>query len=248
MVIDTENNSADLYAHLGNYNVLNISAPFTPEKYIKAIELCEKESMEVIIIDSISHEWDGSGGILDISNSMVGNSFTNWAKLTPRHNSFVNKILQSQTHVIATIRTKQDYVLNEKNGKQVPEKIGLKGITRDGIDYEFTIVFDLDIKNHAISSKDRTQLFFGKPQEVLTVDAGITISEWCNMGSSMNEINTSTMEEKIKQRISETKSLEELIGIYQEYPEYQSLLKTSFSQRKNNLQSLNHTTHGNINN
>jgi len=107
-VIDTEKHSADLYAHLGEYNVLQLSKPFTPERYIKAIEVCENASMEVVIIDSVSHEWEGSGGILDLHGNMPGNSFTNWAKMTPRHNAFVQKILESPCHIICTIRTKTD--------------------------------------------------------------------------------------------------------------------------------------------
>jgi hypothetical protein len=94
-IVDTENHSADLYAHLGNYQVLALEQPFSPERYIQAIEVCEKAGMEAIIIDSISHEWEGVGGILDIHGAMMGNSFTNWAKVTPRHNGFVQKILQS---------------------------------------------------------------------------------------------------------------------------------------------------------
>ena len=155
-VIDTENHSADLYAHLGDFYVLQLNKPFAPERYIEAMEVCERAGIEVIIIDSITHEWEGSGGILDIHGNMPGNSFTNWAKITPRHNAFVQKILESPCHIICTIRTKTDYVLSEKNGKMVPEKVGLKGITRDGMDYEFTIVFDLDIKHNAVASKDRT--------------------------------------------------------------------------------------------
>ena len=77
-------------------------------------------------------------------------------RVTPRHNAFVQKILQSPCHIIATIRSKQDYVLTDKNGKMVPEKVGLKGVTRDGTDYEFTVVLDLDIKHQATASKDRT--------------------------------------------------------------------------------------------
>jgi len=152
-VIDTENHSADLYAHLGNYKVLAFEQPFSPERYIQAIEVCEKAGMEAIIIDSISHEWEGVGGILDIHGAMMGNSFTNWAKVTPRHNAFVQKLLQSSSHIIATIRSKQDYVLSEKNGKMVPEKIGLKGVTREGLDYEFTIVLELDLKHQATAQK-----------------------------------------------------------------------------------------------
>ena len=123
-VIDTENHSADLYAHLGEYNVLQLSQPFTPERYCTAISTCEEAGMEVIIIDSVSHEWEGNGGILSIHGAMAGNSFTNWNKVTPRHNAFVQKILQSQCHIISTIRTKTDYAMVEKNGKYSVEKLG----------------------------------------------------------------------------------------------------------------------------
>ena len=110
-VVDTENHSADLYAHIGSYNVLSLSAPFTPEKYMQALNVCEKAGMEVVILDSVTHEWEN---LIDYHSSLQGNSFTNWAKVTPRHNDFVQKILQSQCHVIITVRTKQDYVLSDK--------------------------------------------------------------------------------------------------------------------------------------
>ncbi len=187
VVIDTENHSAELYAHLGKYNVLNISEPFTPEKYIEAIKLCEQAGMEVIIIDSISHEWEGPGGILSIHSNMAGNSFTNWGKLTPRHNAFIQAMLQSPCHIVGTIRTKQDYVLQEKNGKFIPEKVGLKGVTREGMDYEFTIVLDIDIKHNATASKDRTNLFADKPEFKITTKTGETILEWCNSAESISE-------------------------------------------------------------
>jgi len=179
-IIDTENGSADLYSNLGNYNVLNLKSPFTPENYIKAIEICEGAGMEVIIIDSLSHCWEY---LLEIHSQMQGNSFTNWGKITPRQSAFIQKILSSNCHIISTMRTKQDYVLNERNGKFVPEKVGLKAIMRDGIDYEFTIVLDMDMKHHAKASKDRTNLFMDKPEFVITPDTGKTILEWCNEGN-----------------------------------------------------------------
>ena len=178
-VIDSEQ-SADLYAHLGSYNVLHLFQPFNPERYISAIEVCEDHGIEVIIIDSISHEWEGTGGILDLHGSMTGNSFTNWAKVSPRHNAFVNKILMSDVHIISTIRSKQDYVLSEKNGKYVPEKVGLKGVTREGLDYEFTMVLELDLKHYASATKDRTGLFMDKPPFMITAGTGKVIREWCN--------------------------------------------------------------------
>ena len=181
-VIDSENGSADLYAGLGPYNVLPIT-DFTPETYIEAIHVCEKAGMEVIIIDSISQSWDN---LLDYHASLQGNSFANWAKVTPRMNALVQTMLNSCSHIICTMRTKQDYVLTEKNGKMVPEKVGLKAVMRDGIDYEFTLVFDIDIKHHAVASKDRTGLFMGKPDFTITPAIGETILRWCNAGSPQN--------------------------------------------------------------
>ncbi len=229
-VIDTENHSADLYAHLGSYNVLPLGKPFSPERYIEAIELCEKAGMEVIILDSITHEWDGSGGILDIHQAMTGNSFNNWSKVTPRHNAFVQKFLQSRCHIIATIRTKQDYVLSEKNGKMVPEKVGLKAVTREGMDFEFTLVFDLDIKHMASASKDRTGLFMDKPEARITSEMGQKILQWCNEGKSA---------EQLKQEIQVATSVERLRDILRKYPEYRQELEGLAIERSKHI---NNTT------
>ena len=207
-VIDTADGSADLYAHLGEYKVLRLTRPFTPERYITAIETCEQAGMEVIILDSITMEWET---LLEIHGQMPGNSFANWSKITPRHNAFIHKILQSPCHVIATIRSKQDYVLSEKNGKYVPEKVGLKGITRDGMDYEFTVVFDLDLKHNASASKDRTGLFMDQPSFVITQGTGKRILKWCDNGVEL---------EKIKQEIKEAQTVETLRDILNRYPDY----------------------------
>ncbi len=228
VVIDTENHSADLYAHLGNYQVLPLSQPFEPERYIEAIVACENAGMEVIVIDSISHEWEGKGGILDIHGSMIGNSFTNWAKVTPRHNEFVQKILQSPCHVIATIRSKQDYVLSEKNGKMVPEKVGLKGVTREGLDYEFTLVFDVDIKHNASASKDRTGMFMDKPSFMISNKTGERIKAWCQSGKSVESVIT---------MINEASSVEQLREILLEFPDYRKQIEQHAINRKNDLEN-----------
>jgi hypothetical protein len=225
-VIDTENHSADLYANLGQFNVLSLSNPFTPERYIKAIEVCEQAGMEVIILDSVTHLWSETGGILDSHSKMAGNSFTNWSKLTPRFNGFIQKVLESSCHIISTIRSKQDYVLTDKNGKMVPEKVGLKGQMREGYDFEMTIVFDLSISHHASASKDRTGLFMDKPEAIITPDYGKRILKWCNEGTSLNEV--------IKQ-IQNATSVERLREIYNTYPEYRTQIEPLAIARKEQL-------------
>lgn len=225
VVIDSENHSSELYSHLGGFNVAEISAPFTPEKYTEALEFCEQSNFEVVIIDSTTHCWEY---LLTYHASLQGNSFTNWAKVTPRHDAFIQKILQSPVHIIATIRTKQDYVLNERNGKIVPEKVGLKAIQRGGLDYEFTLVFDINMRNHATASKDRTRLFFGEPEQKLSIETGILINEWCNSGAEVSVTDVSV-------RINDCRSIKELLELYEKYPQFQSALQTDYENQKRQL-------------
>lgn len=207
-IIDSEHGSADLYASLGSYNVLALEEDFRPETYMEALKVCEEAGMEVIIIDS----------------------FTNWQKITPRMNAFMQRILQSNSHIICTMRCKQDYVLSEKNGKMVPEKVGLKAVMRDGIDYEFTIVFDINMKHQAIASKDRTNLFTGKPDFTISEETGKAILDWCNDGVSV---------ESIRQKIHSSQTLEELVAVYHQYPEWYPQLTSDFMQRKMLLKGQN---------
>lgn len=222
-IIDTENGSADLYAHLGQYNVLTLQPPFAPENYIKAIDVCINSGMEVIIIDSTSHCWDY---LLDYHSNLSGNSFTNWAKITPLQKAFTDKILQCDAHVIATMRTKQDYVLNQKDGKYIPEKVGLKAVQKDGLDYEFTVVFDVDIKHFAISSKDRTGLFMGKPEFIINSHTGRKILEWCNSGTNLQDA---------REKIKNCNSLEALRGLYSHYSNWRELLEYDFKVQKDKI-------------
>lgn len=233
-VIDTENHSAELYSHLGGYQVVCVDPPYEPEKYIEAIHTCEKAGAEVIIIDSISHEWEY---LLDFHASLPGNSFTAWAKVTPRHNEFVQAILRCQLHVIATMRTKQDYVLSEKNGKMVPEKVGLKSITRDGMDYELTLVFDLDMSNRAKASKDRTGIFLKRAEEVLSSKTGLLIREWCSVGNAS--------EVYVIERINECNTVDALMDLFRAFPQFQQLLHARFSKRKQHILQLAKLQQGN---
>lgn len=184
-MIDTENGSGDLYAHIGAYNILPLQAPFTPEKYIAAIKECEDAGMEVIIIDSITHEWDGKGGCLEIQADL-GGRYQDWKTVTPRHQAFINAILQSKCHVITTVRRKQDYdMAKSENGKATVAKVGLKEITREGYEYEVTTNLELDQRHNATASKDRTGLFMGQPPFIPSEETGKKILDWCESGAEV---------------------------------------------------------------
>ena len=225
-IIDSEAGSSNLYSHLGGYNVLKLDNPHSPDRYVEAIDICIKAGMEVIILDSISHCWDY---LLDYHSNLQGNSFVNWAKIKPMEKKFVDKILQSDIHFIATMRVKQDYVINEKNGKMVPEKVGLKAIQRDEISYEFTIVFDIDSKHYASASKDRTLLFEGKPQFLINTSTGKRILEWCN--STMTKL-------EIEQKIVECMTIKELTDLYNNNLVLAKTVEQDFVIKKNLLNNL----------
>lgn len=198
-MIDTENGSGSLYSTLCEYDICSIEAPFTTEKYIAAIEEAEAAGYNVLIIDSLSHAWAAEGGLLEqvdkkAAKSSSGNSFTAWRDVTPKHNKLVSSILQSKMDVIVTMRAKTAYEIetNEK-GKKVPVKRGLAPIQRDGLEYEFTVVFDLDKERHyAEASKDRTGLFDGQI-DVINQKTGVMIRDWVNCAAQPKEepkINT----------------------------------------------------------
>ncbi len=184
-VIDTERGSASLYSDIEGmpeFDVLDLDAPFTPERYIEAITAAEQAVYDILIIDSMTHEWSGVGGCLEINDALArsrykGNSWAAWNEVTPRHRKFVDKMLTSTCHIIATMRSKTDTVQNERNGRKVVEKVGIKTEQRDGMDYEFTIVFDVTPTDHiATTSKDRTALF--NDPMILNVEVGQKIASW----------------------------------------------------------------------
>jgi hypothetical protein len=222
-VIDTENGSAHLYSDLGEYSVLNLVAPYTPEQYSEAIDLAVNSGFECLVVDSLSAEWSGQGGILDIHSNIPGNSFTAWAKVTPRHNAFVQKILQSDIHIIGTMRSKTDYVMADKNGKQVPEKVGLKAVQREDAEYEFTIVFELNQKHLATISKDRSGLFKNRPELTLDTEVGKEIAAWCNSGESQKNAEVIQLvphdsKDDFAEKIEACKTVDELKDLYHSNP------------------------------
>jgi hypothetical protein len=182
-MIDTERGSASLYSDLVEFDTLELQPPFTPERFIEALHAAA--GYDVCILDSITHEWDGSGGCLEINESIAqakyrGNTWSAWNETTPRHRAFLDAILQAPMHVIATMRSKTETV--QGDDKKV-KKLGMKSIQREGAEYEFTAVLDLEHEKHfAVSSKDRTRLF--TEPHIITPETGKRLAAWLESGAA----------------------------------------------------------------
>ena len=180
-MIDTERGSGDLYASLTNYDIITLTPPYAPKAYVEAIEAAEDAGYDAIIIDSLSHAWSDEGGLLDQADKLSagGNRFTVWASLTPQHRKLVNGMLNSDSHIIATVRSKQDYAIekDEKTGRTAVKKLGMAPVQREGMEYEFTVFIDIEQNHNAHVSKDRTALF---DNEVFMIDesTGERLIEW----------------------------------------------------------------------
>lgn len=200
-VLDTEHGSASLYAEpmtLANgtlfdppeFDVLELAAPYSPERYIDAIHAASRAGYDTLIIDSTTHEWSGSGGCLEINDTVAaakfrGNSWSAWNETTPRHRAFIDAMLQAPMHIIATGRSKTDTAQTEENGRKKVVKLGMKTEQRDGFEYEFTSVLDLVHEGHyAIASKDRTGIFTGGDPKPISVETGIRLLSWLESGVS----------------------------------------------------------------
>ncbi|MHB0858425.1 MAG: ATP-binding protein [Anaerolineae bacterium] len=151
-LIDTERGSASLYADRFDFDVVELDS-FEADKYIDAILSAERAGYKVLVIDSLSHAWMGKGGALEqqanaMKRQRTPNSWTAWRDVTPDHNRLIDTILQCNLDVFVTIRAKTEHVLAEENGRTTVKKLGMKPIVREGTDYEFTVVCDMDPLTH----------------------------------------------------------------------------------------------------
>ena len=188
-IVQTESGRAQLYTDkFGKFKVLELTPPFTPQSFINAIDEAEKAGLKALILDSLSDEWAGLGGALDMHQDaceVVKNSFTAWKRVTPKHEALFNKILSSPLHIIATLKKKSDYVMEtvkNRQGKEVqqPKKVGVANVAREGTEYRWMIQFDVDRETHlAITDKDNTGLFDGRKPFLLDESVGKEIREWC---------------------------------------------------------------------
>lgn len=184
-LIDTERGSGDLYADLYDYSVITLEPPFKPDILVEAIHEAEKAGFDVIVLDSLSHFWNDEGGLLDQADKMQSsgkNRFTLWSELTPQHRRLVNAILNSPKHIIATMRSKQEYAMEtDDKGKTSVKKLGLAPVQRDGMEYEFSVFFDITQDHYAKASKDRTNMF-GNEVMILDEQTGKRLLGWLNQG------------------------------------------------------------------
>lgn len=192
-VIDTEHDSASLYAGLPEmpeFETLNLAPPFTPERFTEAVAAAEAAGFEVLILDSITHEWNGSGGCLELVDEIArakfkGNSWSAWNEVTPRHRDFLDALLRSPLHIIATMRSKTETAQTEENGRKKVVKLGMKSEQRDGFEYEMTVVLDLVHDGHyATATKDRTGLFTNADPKPITEATGQALLQWLDDGEA----------------------------------------------------------------
>lgn len=243
-LIDTENASASLYSDKFSFDTCQLEAPFTPEKYIEAIKYAEKH-YDVIVIDSISHEWIGSGGCLDIHGQIGGNTFTAWKKVTPRHDAFIDALLFSSAHIICTARSKTEYALVENDrGKMMPVKQGTAIKQRDGLDYEMTTVFTLNQNNLATATKDRTSLFVGKDHKI-SAETGKILMNWLNSGEAPVSIQEPEQEDAkdykvINSAIESADNMADLASLYESLSDIEkSQYKSKFADKRKKLEETN---------
>jgi len=188
-VIDTERGSASLYANWCDFDVMELDPPYTPESFIKAMKDAEEGGYDVLIIDSITHEWSGVGGCLELVDQIAqakfkGNSWSAWNVVTPRHRAFIDAILRSPMHIIITMRSKTETAQIEENGRKKVVKLGMKAEQRDGFEYEMTCILDAQHdSNYALPSKDRTGLFTGRDPFKISEQTGVMLREWLESGA-----------------------------------------------------------------
>ena len=229
--IDTESRRSTYYADQFDFDILEINAPFTPEKYIEAIDVAIKSGYKVLIVDSLTHEWSGKGGCLEIHSKIPGNSYTAWGKITPRHEAFTDKIIDSPIHIFATVRGEDKYVLEEVNGKQVPRKVPVGYSQRKDTEYLFTVSFMLEQDTHiATAVKDNTHIFEDK-NDILTEKHGEELCLWATSGdvdSKRAELEKEKEEAKAKIKLNEENEAKEMA---------KSLDKKRQTQKNNSSQS-----------
>lgn len=199
-VICTERSSARKYAHRFDFDVCELTAPYTAARYIEAIRQGGSDSETgVLLVDSLSHAWTGEGGALekaDQEKTKTKNDFTAWRAVSADHNKLIDSLLAAPCHVIVTMRTKMEYVLEEnERGKKVPKKVGMKPVQREGMEYEFDVVMDMDIDHNGIISKTRCDELDGKVYNKPGEEMAKILTRWLTDGEPMSAVQVVKFEQ-----------------------------------------------------
>lgn len=189
LMANTEAKRGYYYANEFDYDIVDIEPPHNPEKYVELIDFAVKEGYDILIIDSSSHEWEGKGGCLEL-HQQAGGTYQSWARVTPRHNKFIQAIADSPIHIIATMRGKDQYEMSkDEKGKTSVQKLGVGAKQRDGFEYEFTVTFLIDQKtNTAEVQKDNTHIFDSEGPTILSENHGRKLMQWANSGEGYTPI------------------------------------------------------------
>lgn len=204
-VVDTENRSAAYYAAAPGataerlnwwdppyeFGHMPIAPPYDPRELARIIKAAGVELGPdgVLVIDSLTHYWSGEGGTLgivdDAASRARGNTYAGWKEGTPAQQMMLDAIIHASCHVITTMRSKMEYVLEVgPNGKQVPRKIGLAPVQRAGVEYEFTVVADMDLEHRLIVSKSRcSEIADAVAPAGRSADVAATFAAWLNTGA-----------------------------------------------------------------
>lgn len=158
--VDTERGSAALYADHFDFDVMAFDPPYDPQRLADILKAAETHGYAVVVVDSLSHFWEGEGGTRDIADAAAarsgGNSFAGWKDATPKLRHLIDVMLGLDAHLVATMRSKMEYVLETNDrGKQAPRKVGLAPVMRAGVEYEFTLVGDIDLDHRIAITKSR---------------------------------------------------------------------------------------------
>jgi hypothetical protein len=223
-LVDTERGSASLYADQFDFDVIELSPPYHPQRLIDLVEAAEKEHYDTLIVDSGSHFWEGEGGTLDIvdaaSARAQGNTWAGWKTGTPILRDLIDTMLASDLHIIFTMRSKTEWVLEEKqnrDGKTVttPRRVGMAPVMRAGMEYEFTLVGDLDLEHRLTISKSRVAVLADQViQPGRASDAAEAFVAWMSSGSA---VATREQIDGLKQRINRIQPKEVRVAAKQSF-------------------------------
>lgn len=188
-VVDTERGSASLYVGERGieFDVVELDS-YEVERFIQAIDDAAGGGYSTLVIDSLSHAWAGKGGILEFvdkanKRNQGGGNFGAWRDATPRHNQLVDAILSAPLHVICTLRSKVEYVVENVGGRNTVRKVGLQPVQRDGLEYEFTVVGDVTQDHDLVVTKTRAAFLKDAVIREAGEDLGRQLSKWLSSGS-----------------------------------------------------------------